>query len=376
MAGALDGVLVVSLEQAVAAPFLTCRMADAGARVIKLERKEGDFARGYDDTAHGQSSFFVWLNRGKESLVVDIKNEGDRALLHRILAKADVWVQNLAPGATRRAGFGSEDLRARYPRLITVDISGYGDAPPPLDTAKAYDLLVQAESGLMAVTGSPDEPSRVGISACDLTTGINGLTGVLQALYQREKTGAGSGIEVSMFDAMADLMAAPVMFKQYADRDWPRTGMRHNVLVPYGAYGTGDGRLTMIAIQNEREWARFAEVVLERPDFVTDPRCAPNVARMNNRDYVEGTMDAIFQDLTQADLQARLRKADIAHASVNEVEDMVHHPALRRVEVETAAGPVSMPAPPVRSPGVLSKFGPPPAVDADGPAIRAEFSGS
>ncbi len=375
MTGPLDGVLVVSLEQAVAAPFLTCRMADAGARVIKLERAEGDFARGYDDTARGESSFFVWLNRGKESIAVDIKDAGDRDLLHRILAKADVWVQNLAPGATERSGFGSADLRARYPRLITVDISGYGDAPPPFDTAKAYDLLVQAESGLMAVTGSAAEPSRVGISACDLTTGINGLTGVLQALYQREKTGKGAGIMVSMFDAMADLMAAPVMFKQYADRDWPRTGLRHNALVPYGAYATGDGRLTMIAIQNEREWGRFARVVLERPDMVDDPRCAPNRSRMQHRDYVEGEMDLIFAGLDQATLQERLRAADLASASVNTVEDMVRHPALRRVEVATGTGPISMPAPPVRIAGAEPTYGPPPALDADGARIRAEFAG-
>lgn len=373
MAGALDGVLVVSLEQAVAAPFLTCRMADAGARVIKLERAEGDFCRGYDDTAHGQSSFFVWLNRGKESLVVDIKQADDRALLKRMLAKADVWVQNLAPGATERAGFGSAALRAEFPRLITVDISGYGDAPAPFDTAKAYDLLVQAESGLMAVTGSAAEPSRVGISACDLTTGVNGLTGVLQALFRREKTGKGAGVEVAMFDAMADLMAAPVMFKQYAGRDWPRTGLRHNALVPYGAYATGDGRLTMIAIQNEREWARFAEIVLQRPDFVADDRCQPNRNRMANRDYVEGTMDAVFADLTQAELQDRLRQADLAYASVNGVDDLVAHPALRRTEVDTETGRISMPAPPVRSDGMLDAFGPPPAIDQHGAAIRQEF---
>ena len=374
MAGALDGVLVVSLEQAVAAPFLTCRMADAGARVIKLERAEGDFARGYDDTANGQSSFFVWLNRGKESLAVDIKQNADRALLRRMLAKADVWVQNLAPGATARAGFGSDALREEFPRLITVDISGYGDAPPPFDTAKAYDLLVQAESGLMAVTGSAAEPSRVGISACDLTTGINGLTGVLQALYQREKTGRGAGIAVSMFDAMADLMAAPVMFKQYGDRDWPRTGLRHNALVPYGAYATGDDRLTMIAIQNEREWARFAEIVLKKPEFKSDERCTPNGSRMANREFVEGAMDQVFAGIDQAELQARLRAADIAYSSVNSVDDMVAHPALRRTEVETTAGPISMPAPPVRMPGVLDKFGPPPAIDEHGAAIRKEFA--
>lgn len=374
MSNALDGVLVVSLEQAVAAPFLTCRMADAGARVIKLERAEGDFARGYDDTAHGQSSFFVWLNRGKESLVIDIKNLDDQALLRRLLAKADVWVQNLAPGATERAGFGSAALRAQYPRLITVDISGYGDAPPPFDVAKAYDLLVQAESGVMAVTGSAAEPSRVGVSMCDLTTGVNGLTGVLQALYAREKTGKGAGIQVAMFDAMADLMAAPVMFKQYGGRDWPRTGMRHNALVPYGAYATGDGRMTMIAIQNEREWGRFAEVVLERPDMKTDPRCQPNRKRMEHRVYVEGEMDAVFAGLDQAKLQERLRQADLAYASVNEVDDLIDHPALRRVSVDTAAGPVSMPAPPVRTDGEALAFGPPPAIGADSAKIRAEFA--
>lgn len=374
MAGALDGVTVVALEQAVAAPFLTCRMADAGARVIKLERAEGDFCRGYDDTAHGDSSFFVWLNRGKESLVVDIKQEADRALLKRILAKADVWVQNLAPGATERAGFGSKQLRAEFPRLITVDISGYGAAPPPFDTAKAYDLLVQAESGLMAVTGSAAEPSRVGISACDLTTGVNGLTGVLQALYAREKTGEGAMVEVAMFDAMADLMAAPVMFKQYGDRGWPRTGLRHNALVPYGAYATGDDRLTMIAIQNEREWGRFAETVLQRPDFKTDERCQPNNSRIVNREFVEGTMDEIFQGLTQAELQQRLRQADLAYSSVNGVDDLVDHPALRRTEVDTPKGRMSMPAPPVRSEGVLPAFGPPPKIDEHGDAIRREFA--
>jgi itaconate CoA-transferase len=375
MAGALDGILVVSLEQAVAAPFLTCRLADSGARVIKLERAEGDFCRGYDDTANGQSSFFVWLNRGKESLVIDIKKDDDRELLHRLLEKADVWVQNLAPGATERAGFGSEELRAKYPRLITVDISGYGEAPAPFDTAKAYDLLVQAESGVMSVTGSAIEPSRVGISACDLTTGINGLTGVLQAMFQRERTGKGEGIQVSMFDAMADLMAAPVMFKQYADRGWPRTGMRHNALVPYGAYATGDGRLTMIAIQNEREWVRFAETVLQEPAYATDERCAPNNSRMANRAFVEGEMDRILGGLTQADLQGRLREADLAYASVNEVDDLIDHPALRRIEVETETGPISMPAPPVRTSEDAPKYGAPPSLNADGDKIRAEFGG-
>jgi itaconate CoA-transferase len=375
MSGPLDGVLVVSLEQAVAAPFLTCRMADAGARVIKLERSEGDFARGYDDTSRGLSSFFVWLNRGKESLAIDIKNDDDQALLHRILSKADVWVQNLAPGATERAGFGSAYLREMYPRLITVDISGYGEAPAPFDTAKAYDLLVQAESGLMAVTGSPAEPSRVGVSICDLTTGINGLTGVLEALYAREKTGRGAGISVSMFDAMADLMAAPVMFQQHGDKGWPRTGLRHNALVPYGAYSTGDGRLTMIAIQNEREWKRFAEIVLEQPSMATDERCQPNKARMAHREFVEGEIDRVLGAIDQPTLQHRLRAADIAHSSVNSVEDMVRHPALRRIEVETVQGVIDMPAPPVRRADEIPTYGPPPTIDAHGTSIRAEFKG-
>lgn len=375
MAGPLDGVLVVSLEQAVAAPFLTCRLADSGARVIKLERAEGDFARGYDDAAGGESAFFVWLNRGKESLVVDIKNDDDRALLHRLLAKADVWVQNLAPGATERAGFGSKNLREKYPRLITVDISGYGAAPPPFDKAKAYDLLVQAESAVMSVTGSAAEPGRIGYSACDLSTGVNALSGVLEALYAREKTGKGAGVQVAMFDAMADLMAAPVMFKQYAGKGWPRTGLRHNALVPYGAYATGDGRLTMIAIQNEREWGRFAEIVMQRPDLKSEARCTPNQARMQNRDWLEGLMEEIFSTITQADLQGRLRKADIAYSSVNEVDDLIEHPALRRIEVEANTGVFSMPAPPVRSTAnETPDFGASPNVGEHTDAIKQEFS--
>lgn len=375
MAGPLEGVLVVSLEQAVAAPFLTCRLADSGARIIKLEREEGDFARGYDNAAGGDSAFFVWLNRGKESLKINIKDDTDRALLHRLLAKADVWVQNLAPGAVERSGFGSEALREMYPRLITVDISGYGAAPPPFDTAKAYDLLVQAESAVMSVTGSAPEPGRIGYSACDLTTGVNALTGVLEALYAREKTGKGAGIRVAMFDAMADLMAAPVMFKQYADKDWPRTGLRHNVLVPYGAYPTGDSRLTMIAIQNEREWARFAAIVLERPELSDDARCTPNRPRMENRVWLEGLMEEIFGALTQEGLQARLRAADVAYSSVNEVDDLVKHPALRRIEVPTDHGVFSMPAPPVRnSTHEDAVYGPPPGIGAHSDAIRVEFA--
>ena len=375
MAGALDGVLVVSLEQAVAAPYLTCRLADSGARVVKLERAEGDFARGYDNAAGGESAFFVWLNRGKESLVVDIKNDDDCALLHRLLAKADVWVQNLAPGATERAGFGSEALRAKYPRLITVDISGYGAAPPPFDTAKAYDLLVQAESAVMSVTGSAAEPGRIGYSACDLNTGVNALSGVLEALYAREKTGKGAGISVAMFDAMADLMAAPVLFNQYAGKDWPRTGLRHNALVPYGAYPTGDGRLTMIAIQNEREWGRFAEMVMQRPDMKADARCTPNQARMENREWLEGLIEEIFSHITQADLQARLQDADIAYSSVNEVADLVNHPALRRIDVETGKGVFLMPAPPIRNSTAESpEYCSPPAIGEHTDSIKREFS--
>ena len=322
MPGPLDGILVVSLEQAVAAPFLTSRLADAGARVIKLERAEGDFARGYDDCANGQSAFFVWLNRGKESVVVDIKQPEDKALVERLLAKADVWVQNLAPGAMERAGFGSRALRERHPRLITVDISGYGEVGPPYDGMKAYDLLVQAESGLAAVTGSAVEPGRVGVSACDIGTGMFAHAAVMEALFARERTGKGRGIKASLFASMTDWMAAPVLYHEYGNRPWPRMALAHPSMVPYGAYRTGDGSLTLVACQNEREWVRFCETVLQNPGLASAPGFAPGIERVKNRAKVNEAIEAVLSTIDRDELADRLRKADIAFGRVNEVPDV------------------------------------------------------
>ncbi len=370
----LEGLLAVSLEQAVAAPFLTARLADAGARVIKLERREGDFARGYDNYVKGYSTYFVYLNRGKQSLVIDIKDAGDRALLHRILAKADIWVQNLAPGAAERAGFGSTELRALYPRLITVDISGYGEVGAPYDRMKAYDMLVQAESGVASVTGSEAEPGRIGVSACDIATGMFCHAAVLEALLKRGIDGKGSGVKASLFSSMADWMSAPLMWHEYAGRTWPRMALRHPALVPYGAFGASDGHRVMIACQNDREWRRFAETVLERPDLATAPKFATQVARVEHRAEVEALLEQILSRLDRATLRARLAAADIAFGSVNTVADLAEHPALRRAEIGTAAGPVSHVAPAVYFDGEPREYGRIPELDEHGAQIREEFS--
>ncbi len=262
----LKGLTVLALEQAVAAPYCTSRLADAGARVIKIERPEGDFARGYDASVNGLASYFVWLNRGKESLVADIKNPADTALMHRILEGADVFVQNLAPGAAARAGFGSTELRARYPRLITVDITGYGLGHSYSDM-KAYDLLVQAESGLAGITGHPAGPGRVGVSVCDVACGMNAHAAVLEALIARGITGEGASLEVSLFSGAADWMNVPLLYFEGTGRVPQRLGLAHPSISPYGAYGTADGSLVLISIQNEREWAAFCAGVLGEPDL-------------------------------------------------------------------------------------------------------------
>ena len=259
----LTGLLVLSLEQAVAAPYASSRLADAGARVIKIERPEGDFARGYDQLANGLSSYFVWLNRGKQSLIADIKNPADAALLHRILQNTDVLIQNLAPGAAARAGFASAALRDRHPRLITVDISGYGDTGD-YATMKAYDLLVQAESSLAMITGLPAGPGRVGVSVCDIACGMAAHSGILEALIERGITGRGKGLKVSLFDGMADWMSVPLLFYQGTGTSPPRIGLAHPSICPYGAFPLADGSLVLIAIQNEREWARFLRPLPER----------------------------------------------------------------------------------------------------------------
>ncbi len=369
----LKGLTVVTLEQAVAAPYCSSRLADAGARVIKIERPEGDFARGYDKAAKGLSSYFVWLNRGKESLVADIKAPADAALLHRILAGADVFIQNLAPGAAARSGFGSEDLRAKYPRLITVDISGYGDSGE-YATMKAYDLLVQAESGLAMITGHPAGPGRVGVSACDIACGMAAHAGVLEALIERGITGRGKGLAVSLFDGMADWMNVPLLYFEGTGKAPERMGLAHPSICPYGAFPTSDGALVLISIQNEREWVEFCAKFLDEPDLPKKPGFETNVIRVANRPAVDAHVGATFATLTRDEAAAKLRAANTAFGFVNDVAAFSHHPALRRVTVQTPGGPVAIAAPPVLLSDGLRELGPVPGIGDHSDAIRAEFA--
>ena len=368
----LAGLLVVSLEQAVAAPYCSSRLADAGARVIKIERPEGDFARAYDKAANGLSSYFVWLNRGKQSLVADIKDPDDAALLHRILAKADVFIQNLAPGAAARAGFGSDALRERYPRLITVDISGYGDTGE-YASMKAYDLLVQAESGLAMITGHPAGPGRVGVSACDIACGMAAHAGVLEALIERGITHQGKGLKVSLFDGMADWMNVPLLFFEGTGKAPERLGLAHPSICPYGAFPTADGALVLISIQNEREWGEFCAKFLDEPALPQHEGFQSNVVRVANRPMVDAHIAAMFATLTRDQAAAKLRAANTAYGFVNDVAAFSHHPALRRASVGTPNGPVAIAAPPVIGSDGPRVLGPVPAVGQHAAAIRAEF---
>lgn len=374
MNGPLDGILVVALEQAVAAPLCTARLADAGARVIKVERSEGDFARGYDKVALGESSYFVWLNRGKESLVADLKSAEDAALIRRIIARADVFVQNLAPGAVHRLGFDSPSLRRAHPRLITCDISGYGETGPYRDM-KAYDLLIQCEAGLADITGTPDAPGRVGVSAADICCGMNAHAGILEALLGRERSGIGRGIAVSLFSGLADWMTVPLLHQDYGGRAPERVGISHSSIAPYGAFMTGDGGRVVLAVQNEREWQSFCGTVLGRPDLAVDIRFASNSQRCQNRAELQANIDAVLSMLDYEQLASRLRNANIAFGRLNSVAELSDHPQLRRVAVRTQGGFVNMPAPPVSSSdGRPSPPRPVPAVGQHSEAIRAEFA--
>ncbi|MFH6781530.1 MULTISPECIES: CaiB/BaiF CoA transferase family protein [Methylobacterium] len=369
----LGGLTVVALEQAVAAPYCSSRLADAGARVIKIERPEGDFARGYDAAVNGLASYFVWLNRGKESLVADIKDPGDARLLHAVLAKADVFIQNLAPGAAARAGFGSEELRARYPRLITVDVTGYGSGHSYSDM-KAYDLLVQAESGLAEITGHPAGPGRVGVSVCDIACGMAAHAAVLEALIARGITGEGAKLEVSLFDGMADWMNVPLLYFEGTGRAPQRVGLAHPSICPYGAFPTRDGALVLISIQNEREWARFCAEFLRRPDLPSQGGFESNNARVANRPEVDAVVAQVFAGLSRDEAAARLRTAGTAYGFVNGLADLVSHPALRRVTVETQAGPASIVAPPALRNGQAPVLGRVPGIGEHSEAIRREFA--
>ncbi len=369
----LDGVFVVTLEQAVAAPYASSRLADAGARVVKIERSEGDFARGYDRAVKGQSSYFVWLNRGKESLALDIKSEADRALLARMIARADVFIQNLAPGAAARAGFDSTILRERHPRLITCDISGYGEEGPYRDM-KAYDLLVQAETGLCSVTGGPESPSRVGVSVCDIAAGMTAHAAILQALFRRERRGVGQGVQVSLFSALADWMNVPWMQLEYGGAAPARIGVAHATIAPYGAFPVAGGDRVVISIQNEREWARLVTGVLEAPEMLRDPRFVDNTQRVANRLAVDGAVAAALARFDRAQASERLKAADIAFGFLNEVKDLASHPQLRTEPVITPMGSVEVIERPARLSSGRSPLRPVPAIDEHGARLRKEFA--
>lgn len=369
----LAGLLVVAMEQAVAAPTCSMKLADAGARVIKIERAEGDFARGYDAACKGLSSYFVWLNRGKESLCLDIKAPEDKALLEKLLARADVFIQNLAPGAMARAGFGSAALREQHPRLITVDISGYGEAGEYAGM-KAYDLLVQAESGLTSVTGRPEGPGRVGVSACDIACGMNAHAAVLEALIERGITGRGKGIAVSLFDGMADWMNVPLLYLEGTGREPARIGLAHPSLCPYGAFETSDGALILISIQNEREWAQFAEHFMRDTSLTEREGFRVNLERVAQRPMVDAHIAAVFKSHSRATCVERLTRANTAYGFVNNVAGLAQHKALRRITVQTEAGPIPLAAPPAIFSDGPRSYGPIPRLGEHSAAIRAEFA--
>jgi len=372
----LDGLLVIALEQAVAAPYCSSRLADSGARVIKIERAEGDFARGYDSVVHGESAYFVWLNRGKESVCLDIKSESDRQLLQRMCAQADVFVQNLAPGVCERYGFGSATLRERNPRLITVDISGYGEHGPYRDM-KAYDLLVQCESGLASITGAPAEPGRVGVSVCDIACGMYAHAAVLEALIERGITGRGKGLAVSLFDAVADWMTVPLLHQDYAGKAPGRVGLNHPSIAPYGAYPCAGSESVVIAIQNEREWQAFCSGVLNDSALASDARFVSNVLRCQHRDALDEAIGRSLGDQPRETVVEKLRASAIAYGMLNSVADLSTHPQLRRLHVNTPSGPADVVAPPVQHhPDNADETAPAsvPELGEHDAQIRAEFS--
>ncbi len=370
----LEGILVVSLEQAVAAPYASSRLADAGARVIKLERREGDFARRYDTCVNGESAYFVWLNRGKESVRFDLKDAADQALLRRMLAHTDVFIQNLAPGAAARAGFAADALRGEFPRLITCDISGYGEHGPYRDM-KAYDLLVQAESGLAYVTGTPDSPGRVGVSVCDIAAGMYAHQAILQALFARERNGGeGRGIQVSLYDSMADWMNVPYLQHHYGGQTPRRHGLHHPTIAPYGAYECGDAKAVLISVQNEREWRSLCETVLGKPEMATDARFASNPARVANRPALDAIIYNVFGRQPRQAILVRLEEAKIAYGKLSSLEDLDAHPQNRYIAVPTSAGEVRLLAPPPIVAGEAESYGPVPELGAHDDTVRAEFA--
>ena len=362
----LAGTTIVSLEQAIAAPLATRHLADQGARVIKVERPGvGDFARAYDSTVKGQSSHFVWVNRSKESLTLDLKRPEAADVLRRLLATADVFVHNLAPGAVDRLGFGAEGLRATLPRLIICEISGYGPTGPYRDK-KAYDLLIQAEAGLLSVTGTQDTPAKVGISVADIAAGMYAYSGILSALIARGRTGVGSLVQVSLLDALAEWMGYPMYYALYGGAAPTRTGAHHATIAPYGPFTAGDGTTVCLAIQNDREWQRFCDLVLGQPSMAQDPRFCSNVARVANREELELTITNCFSAMTADELIRRLDEAAIANARMNSMQGFVGHPQLesrqRWREVDSPGGRIRALVPPAIPDGAEPVMGSVPTV--------------
>jgi crotonobetainyl-CoA:carnitine CoA-transferase CaiB-like acyl-CoA transferase len=373
MPGALDGIFVVTMEQAVAAPLASARLADAGARVVKLEREDGDFARGYDDFVQGQSTYFVWVNRGKESCRVDLKDEADRALVEAMVARADVFIQNFAPGAAARLGLGGAELRKRHRRLIVCEISGYAAGSPDHDR-KAYDLLLQAEVGLSAITGAEgSDPARVGVSLCDIATGEAAYAAILEALIRRGRTGEGSLIELSLFDTLADHMNVPYLTRRYGGFEPKRLGLAHPSICPYGVFKLADGEI-VISIQNEREWLILCTEALGDPDLADDPRFSSNVLRVKNRQACDARVQKALENRSRAEVTATLDTARIAYGLVSSVADLMAHRSATALPVETPGGPAEVLAPPVVIDGRRRTLGPVPALGQHDATLRAEFA--
>ncbi|WP_431046724.1 CaiB/BaiF CoA transferase family protein [Streptomyces sp. P1-3] len=374
----LQGVTVVALEQAVAGPFATRQLADLGARVIKVERPgRGDFARDYDREVKGMSAYFVWVNRGKESVVLDLKDDADRALLDRIVARADVVLQNLRPGACEQLGLGSAALRARHPRLITCDITGYGDSGPYRDK-KAYDLLVQCETGLVSITGTPEEPARPGVSIADIAGGMYAYTGVLTALYERERTGEGTALAVSLLDALGEWMGHPFYAQAYGGAPVARSGARHPSISPYGPYLCGDGARVFLSVQNDREWVALCERVLRRPELTRDPRFAENPLRRAHDDELTAELERCFAGHTANGVSTLLEGAGIACARLRTVGEFAGHPQLaardRFGDFGSPVGSLRGLLPPVEVAGRRAPMRSVPALGEHTEAVRAEFS--
>jgi crotonobetainyl-CoA:carnitine CoA-transferase CaiB-like acyl-CoA transferase len=373
----LADITVVSLEQAVAAPYATRQLADLGARVIKIERPDGgDFARGYDRAVHGDSSYFVWLNRGKESLTLDLKHPDGKRIVHRLLDDADVLVQNLAPGAAARMGLDADAVAREHPRVVTATISGYGQDGPWRER-KAYDLLVQAEAGLLSVTGSAADVARTGVSIADIAAGMFTFSGILTALYVRATTGVVRPVAVSLFDALVEWMSQPLYYGQYGGTPPARTGARHSTIAPYGPFTAGDGGTVLLAVQNPPEWQRLCEIVLDRPDLVTDPRFATNPDRVAHRDELETIITGGIAGLSAAELEERLERAVVAHARMNDVGQLWQHPVLegraRWHQINTPGGVAGALSPPAALAGVQPLMRDVPALGAHSRKILDEL---